>query len=195
MMKRLFTLLTIIVMSQVQAQGLDFGIKAGLNYANVSGIEDFNQRQGISAGLFAGARLGDKLGFQIDALYSQQGAEVDQSISQVISEFNLDYISIPIVLKYYLTENVNIHAGPQLGILLNEETSVFNQTISAVEANTADWLGTIGVGLDLPLGLRAEARYSFGLSRVNGSVSLPDFDDLSNSRTQMTTLSIVYSWL
>lgn len=195
MMKRLFTLLTIIVMAQVQAQGLDFGIKAGLNYANVSGIEDFNQRQGISAGLFAGARLGDKLGFQIDALYSQQGAEVDQSISQVISEFNLDYISIPIVLKYYLTENVNIHAGPQLGILLNEETSVFNQTISAVEANTADWLGTIGVGLDLPLGLRAEARYSFGLSRVNGSVSLPDFDDLSNSRTQMTTLSIGYSWL
>lgn len=195
MMKRLFTLLTIIVMSQVQAQGLDFGIKAGLNYANVSGVEDFNQRQGISAGLFAGARLGDKLGFQIDALYSQQGAEVDQSISQVISEFNLDYISIPIVLKYYLTENVNIHAGPQLGILLNEETSVFNQTISAVEANTADWLGTIGVGLDLPLGLRAEARYSFGLSRVNGSVSLPDFDDLSNSRTQMTTLSIGYSWL
>ena len=195
MMKRLFTLLTIIVMSQVQAQGLDFGIKAGLNYANVSGIEDFNQRQGISAGLFAGARLGDKLGFQIDALYSQQGAEVDQSISQVISEFNLDYISIPIVLKYYLTENINIHAGPQLGILLNEETNVFNQTISAVEANTADWLGTIGVGLDLPLGLRAEARYSFGLSRVNGSVSLPDFDDLSNSRTQMTTLSIGYSWL
>ena len=182
-------------MSQVKAQGLDFGIKAGLNYANVSGIENFNQRQGISAGLFAGARLGDKLGFQIDALYSQQGAEVDQSISQVISEFNLDYISIPIVLKYYLTENVNIHAGPQLGILLNEETSVFNQTISAVEANTADWLGTIGVGLDLPLGLRAEARYSFGLSRVNGSVSLPDFDDLSNSRTQMTTLSIGYSWL
>ena len=45
MMKPLFTLLTIIVMSQVQAQGLDFGIKAGLNYANVSGIEDFNQRQ------------------------------------------------------------------------------------------------------------------------------------------------------
>lgn len=195
MMKQLFTLLTIIVMSHVQAQGLDLGIKVGLNYVNVSGIDDFNQRQGISAGLFAGARLGDKLGFQIDALYSQQGAEVDQSISQVISEFNLDYISIPIVLKYYLTESVNIHAGPQLGILLNEETNVFNQTINSVEANTADWLGTIGVGLDLPLGLRAEARYSFGLSRVNGSVSLPGFDDLSDSRTQMTTLSIGYSLL
>ena len=120
---------------------IDLGIKVGLNYVNVSGIDDFNQRQGISAGLFAGARLGDKLGFQIDALYSQQGAEVDQSISQVISEFNLDYISIPIVLKYYLTESVNIHAGPQLGILLNEETNVFNQTINSVEANTADWLG------------------------------------------------------
>ena len=194
-MKRLLTLLLIVASSQIHAQGLDFGIKAGLNYANVSGFDDFNQRQGISAGIFAGAKLGDKIGFQIDALYSQQGAEVDQSISQVINEFNLDYISIPVVLKYYLTDNVNIHAGPQLGILLNEETSVLNQTIDAIDANSADWLGTIGIGLDFPLGLRAEVRYSFGLTKVNGQVTIPSIDDLNNSKTSLTTISIGYTWL
>lgn len=194
-MKKLLTLLLLFLISSVSAQGLDFGLKLGFNFANVSGIDDFQQRTGLSAGLFAGARLGDKLGFQIDALYSQQGAEVGNTYSDIVQDFNLDYISIPVVVKYYLSDNLNIHAGPQMGILLNDETSVLNQTFDAIEADTLDWLGTVGIGLDLPLGLRAEARYSFGLTRVNGSVTIPSLGTIQEGRTRMTTLSIGYSWL
>lgn len=194
-MKKLLTLLLLFLISSVSAQGLDFGLKLGFNFANVSGIDDFQQRTGLSAGLFAGARLGDKLGFQIDALYSQQGAEVGNTYSDIVQDFNLDYISIPVVVKYYLSDNLNIHAGPQMGILLNDETSVLNQTFDAIEADTLDWLGTVGIGLDLPLGLRAEARYSFGLTRVNGSVTIPSLGTIQEGRTSMTTLSIGYSWL
>ena len=194
-MKKLLTLLLLCLISSVSAQGLDFGLKLGFNFANVSGIDDFQQRTGLSAGLFAGARLGDKLGFQIDALYSQQGAEVGNTYSDIVQDFNLDYISIPVVVKYYLSDNLNIHAGPQMGILLNDETSVLNQTFDAIEADTLDWLGTVGIGLDLPLGLRAEARYSFGLTRVNGSVTIPSLGTIQEGRTRMTTLSIGYSWL
>lgn len=194
-MKKLLTLLLLFLISSVSAQGLDFGFKLGFNFANVSGIDDFQQRTGLSAGLFAGARLGDKLGFQIDALYSQQGAEVGNTYSDIVQDFNLDYISIPVVVKYYLSDNLNIHAGPQMGILLNDETSVLNQTFDAIEADTLDWLGTVGIGLDLPLGLRAEARYSFGLTRVNGSVTIPSLGTIQEGRTRMTTLSIGYSWL
>ena len=194
-MKKLLTLLLLFLISSVSAQGLDFGLKLGFNFANVSGIDDFQQRTGLSAGLFAGARLGDKLGFQIDALYSQQGAEVGNTYSDIVQDFNLDYISIPVVIKYYLSDNLNIHAGPQMGILLNDETSVLNQTFDAIEADTLDWLGTVGIGLDLPLGLRAEARYSFGLTRVNGSVTIPSLGTIQEGRTRMTTLSIGYSWL
>ena len=194
-MKKLLTLLFLTIISSASAQGLDFGVKLGFNFANVSGIEDFEQRTGLSAGLFAGARLGDKLGFQIDALYSQQGAEVGDTYSDIVQDFNLDYISIPVVVKYYITENLNIHAGPQMGILLNDETSVLSQTFDAIETDTVDWLGTLGIGLDLPLGLRAEARYSFGLTRVNGSVTIPSLPTIQEGRTRMTTLSIGYSWL
>ena len=183
------------IISSASAQGLDFGVKLGFNFANVSGIEDFEQRTGLSAGFFAGARLGDKLGFQIDALYSQQGAEVGDTYSDIVQDFNLDYISIPVVVKYYITENLNIHAGPQMGILLNDETSVLSQTFDAIETDTVDWLGALGIGLDLPLGLRAEARYSFGLTRVNGSVTIPSLPTIQEGRTRMTTLSIGYSWL
>ena len=111
-MKKLITLLLLTTITAAHAQGLDFGVKLGFNFANVDGIEDFEQRTGLSAGFFAGARLGDKLGLQIDALYSQQGAEVGQTYSDIVQDFNLDYISIPVVVKYYITENLNIHAGP-----------------------------------------------------------------------------------
>ncbi|MEY2997167.1 MAG: hypothetical protein RIQ82_546, partial [Bacteroidota bacterium] len=57
-MKKLLTLLFLTIMSSAGAQGLDFGVKLGFNFANVSGIEDFEQRTGLSAGFFAGARLG-----------------------------------------------------------------------------------------------------------------------------------------
>jgi hypothetical protein len=82
-----------------------------------------------------------------------------------------------------------------MGILLNDETSVLSQTFDAIETDTVDWLGTLGIGLDLPLGLRAEARYSFGLTRVNGSVTIPSLPTIQEGRTRMTTLSIGYSWL
>lgn len=194
-MKRLFTFLFITAITATSAQGLDLGFKLGFNFANVSGIEDFNQRTGLSAGLFAGAKLGDKIGLQIDALYSQQGAEVGATYSDIVQDFNLDYISIPVVVKYYLTDNLNIHAGPQMGILLNDQTGVVGQVFDNIEADTVDWLGTLGIGLDLPLGLRAEARYSFGLTRVNGSVTIPSLPTIQEGRTRMTTLSIGYSWL
>ena len=164
-MKKLISLLLLTTITAVNAQGLDFGVKLGFNFANVDGIEDFEQRTGLSAGFFAGARLGDKLGLQIDALYSQQGAEVGQTYSDIVQDFNLDYISIPVVVKYYITENLNIHAGPQMGILLNDETSVVGQVFDNIGTDSLDWLGTLGLGLDLPLGLRAEARYSFGLKK------------------------------
>ena len=195
-MKNLLTLLLFTTITAAHAQGLDFGVKLGFNFANVDGIEDFEQRTGLSAGFFAGARLGDKLGLQVDALYSQQGAEVGQTYSDIVQDFNLDYISIPVVVKYYITENLNIHAGPQIGILLNDETSVVGQVFDNIGTDSVDWLGTLGLGLDLPLGLRAEARYSFGLKRVvDGSVSIPSLPEIQEGRTRMTTLSIGYSWL
>ena len=46
-MKKLLTLLFLTIISSASAQGLDFGVKLGFNFANVSGIEDFEQRTGL----------------------------------------------------------------------------------------------------------------------------------------------------
>jgi len=55
-----------------------------------------------------------------------------------------------------------------------------------VEAETSDISGIIGVGYDLPLGLRVEGRYNFGLTEI-----LKD----SGAKNSVLTLSIGFSFL
>lgn len=163
-----------------QAQGLDFGIKAGVNFANITDATGLDNRTGFVGGLFVGAKLSDNLGIQVDALYSQQGAEFD------LGSFNLDYINIPMVLKYYVAGGLNIQLGPQFGVLIDDDTqTVVGEVINDIATNDFDISGVVGLGLDIPFGMRLEGRYNFGLTAI-------DFDKGKNS---VVTLSLGYSFL
>ena len=77
-MKKVLILLTVTLCStSFYAQDLDLGIKAGMNFSNITDATGLSNRTGFVFGAFAGAKLGDKIGIQGDLLYSQQGAEFD----------------------------------------------------------------------------------------------------------------------
>lgn len=97
------------------SQNLDLGIKAGANFANISDVNDLSSKTGFQAGIFAGIKFTDKVGIQADVLYSQQGAEFDYG------KFDLNYVNVPVVLKYYLVQGLNIQAGPQFGFILDDD--------------------------------------------------------------------------
>ena len=98
MKKLIFAVLALMTITTTQAQGLDLGIKAGVNFATFTDASGLDNRTGFVAGAFVGGKLGDRFGIQADLLYSQQGAEFDAG------EFNLDYVNVPIVAKIYLTD-------------------------------------------------------------------------------------------
>jgi len=101
---------------------------------------------------------------QPELLYSQQGAEFNAG------KFDLDYVNIPVVLKLYLIQGLNLQVGPQFGFVVNDDITV--QGIEGqVKTNDFDFSGVVGAGYDLPLGLRIDARYNFGLSDVIESES------------------------
>ncbi len=165
----------------LSAQGLDFGVKAGVNFSSVRDASGLDNRTGFVAGVFAGGKLGDKLGLQADLLYSQQGAEFE------LGDFNLDYVNVPIVVKYYLSDNFNFHVGPQFGVLINDDAqTVVGETINDIATNNFDITAVLGLGFDLPMGIRLEGRYNFGLSDISKT------DDGKNS---VVTLSVGYSFL
>ena len=185
-MKKLLILVAFtFTTSAIFAQGVDLGLKVGVNFANLTDASNLEGRTGFVFGAFAGGKLGDKLGIQADLLYSQQGAEFDGD------KIDLNYVNVPVVLKYFLTDQIHVHAGPQFGFVVDDNiTNVFN---NIAEAENFDLSGIIGVGVDLPMGIRLDGRYNFGLSDVISS------DDktviASGGKNSVVTLSLGYSFL
>ena len=185
-MKKVLILFAIAISSSaIYAQGVDLGLKAGVNFANLTDASNLEGRTGFVFGAFAGAKLGDKLGIQGDLLYSQQGAEFDGE------KIDLNYVNVPVVLKYFLTDQIHIHGGPQFGFVVDDNVSnVFN---NIADAESFDLSGIVGVGVDLPMGIRLDGRYNFGLSDV---ISSDNKDVLeSGGKNSVVTLSVGYSFL
>jgi len=79
------------ISTTVFSQELDLGIKLGSNFASISHAkEGSSTRTGIQAGFFAGIKFNDKVGVNLDVLYSQQGADFDAGA------FDLTYVNLPI---------------------------------------------------------------------------------------------------
>jgi len=178
-----------LITTGVSAQGIDLGIKAGVNFANISDAKqgavnlDYSGRTGVVVGVFAGAKFNDRFGIQADLLYSQQGAEFDGG------DFNLDYVNVPVVAKIFLVKGLNAQIGPQFGVVVNDEAqTVVGEVINDIAVNDFDISGVAGIGYDVPLGLRLEARYNFGISDV------PDAPGASG-KNSVVTLSVGYSFL
>ncbi|SRX73879.1 porin family protein [Aequorivita antarctica] len=163
MKKLILGVLMLFIATTAFSQELDLGVKAGVNFANISDVPDLSSKTGFQAGVFAGVKFGDKIGIQADILYSQQGAEFDAG------KFDLNYINIPVVLKYYLVQGLNVQAGPQFGFIIDDDIYVDAFGTNSINANAekSDVSGIVGAGYDFPFGVRLDARYNFGLSDVS----------------------------
>ena len=123
-------------------------------------------------------KFSDKLAIQGDLLYSAQGAEIEKE------KIDLNYVNVPIVIKYYLFKGLNLQAGPQFGFIIDDNVSeLFKNT---TDSNSFDTSGIVGLGYDLPLGLRLEGRYNFGFTDVIEGV---------DGKNNVFTLSLGFSLL
>jgi hypothetical protein len=67
------------------------------------------------AGGFVNVPISDKFSIQPELLYSAQG-ENGKSIDVTLQN---DYINLPVMDKFYVSNNFTIEAGPQIGLLLS----------------------------------------------------------------------------
>lgn len=180
----LLSLLLIAIPLTSFGQGLDFGIKAGLNFSSLTDASNLDNRTGFVGGIFTGFKLSKKVGLQADLLYSQQGADLD------LGKFDLDYINVPVVFKFYPVKRFHLHLGPQFGFLINDDTTiVVDEIVRDFKVNDFDFAGVFGIGFDLPFGIRLDGRYIFGLTEVPASTFF------NNSRNQTFTLTAGISLL
>lgn len=148
----------------------EFGIKAGASFGNISnkGVLPGNlkTRTGFAAGLYLGS--GGVIGFGIEGLYSQRGAESDESIAT--AESKVDYIDVPAYLKVTLpTPGIRPYAiaGPQISFEVRCKTAAGADCPDDPDHKKTDYAAVIGGGVRFGgsgLGIRVEARYVYGLA-------------------------------
>jgi len=197
-MKKITVTLFLVTLSLYSFSQTEFaiGIKAGPNFANIntdeSAGEIYESRTGWHAGAFLQIR-GEKVGFQPEVIFSQQGSKFKYSSSDPSLESNFSYVNIPLILKLYTVAGLNIQVGPQIGFLTSAKAENYNSTSGQIsEQDIKDDLKKtdislgLGIGWDLPFGLTLDGRYNWGLSDINSGAST------SSVKNQVWQLSVGY---
>ncbi len=158
-----------------QAQGLRGGIKAGANLNKISG-QSFNDGFDASYhfGGFLEIDINKKWGFQPEVLWSQTTSK-PSSFRTVYStninplfngneQIKLDYLSIPLLLRYNVGGILTLNAGPQYSILLKKDRTMLQNGESAFKEG--DFALVLGGQLNFKY-LRVYGRYNIGLQNIN----------------------------
>ena len=175
-MKKLFiAAIAVLSFGLANAQEVTYGVKAGLNVAGLNFSEGDNpdSKIGFNVGGFVEIGISEKFSVQPELLFSAQGAT--QKIENTDLNWNLNYINIPILAKYYVAEGFAIEAGPQIGILASTNIKGDGESIDVKDQlETIDFAFAAGFSYKFTENFFANARYNFGLTNI-----LKDCGDLT----------------
>ena len=180
-MKR--TLLTIafaIIISTLSfAQKNHTGVKLGANLTTIKfsdGIESITPDRAFKwhFGFYFNRMISETVAVQPEIMYHAVGYKPETGAP--VDDITLSYIAIPVMLKYYVSETFNIHAGPQLGILVGG--TKFNG-VSITEGTKSTEIA-LGIGAEMKVAeiVDLSIRYVGGANTDDSGL---DFDQKSST--------------
>lgn len=173
-------------LTAIQAQDVKFGAKAGLNLANITGdVEDNSMKLALHLGGMAEIKISETFAVQPELLYSALGTKFPDG------KLALNYLVLPLMAKFSVTDNLTLEAGPQFGYLLSAKdkyddlededfptitaknsASSKTQTTMASTVDVKEYFksfdlgGAIGASYLLNNGMNLSVRYIMGLSNT-----------------------------
>lgn len=195
MKKVILPVLVLMLFTTVsRAQGIRLGLKAGANLNKISG-QSFNDGFDLSyhAGGFLEIDLNKKWGIQPELLWNQTSSKPSSfntiyasttSTNPSLDAFKsikLDYLSIPLLLRYNVGGMLSLVAGPQFSILIKEDNTLLQNSQSAFK--NGDFAMVAGAQINLKM-LRIYGRYNIGMQNIN------DIDQKDKWTTQQIQLGL-----
>lgn len=158
-----------------------FGPKIGVDYTHYWGKNTMHGGQlNYQAGLFMEYRFNNKFSIAPEVVFAAQGGKNDGAVLNSPTDYfdavytdNMNYINVPVMLKYYVCPSLSIDFGPQLGI------NVYHKCIIKGKDGHKDYKETYDYGknaksVDFGLGLGltyniskdvfVQGRYTMGLT-------------------------------
>jgi hypothetical protein len=149
---------------------LSFGVKAGTTINKLSGKSFSDQfSYGYHAGVFAAVKVAGKFSIQPEVLFNSVNTDTSSNFSSVyqfnhVSKIQLKYLSIPLLLNYNANRFLTLQAGPQFGILMDQNKDLLKNGGDAFKKGDLSMVG--GVQLKI-LMLRLYGRYVVGLNDIS----------------------------
>lgn len=187
----------ILLLSTASYSQTAFGLKGGLNFTtlNVSDAQaTYNSRTGYHAGLFVREKFG-KAAIQPELLLFTQQNTIDnyQGFYSVTQSFT--YLSFPLLFKFYPIGGLNLHLGPQFGLLLDGERKTNYGALGTTNEDIKNYYKksdislSTGFGYDFNFGLGIDVRYNIGLQDIN------NVSNGEKAKSQIFLISIGWNFL
>lgn len=193
-----------------------FGLKAGLNLANITGADvpsDAKMLMGVCGGGFISYAFTPWLSLQPEILYSLKGYTQERYIQEGVYTYeykqfvNFNYIEIPVLVKLSIPTGSAftpvIYAGPAISIkagatefseiTLNGETTRASEDISE-SISSMDFNLVAGAGIEIKAGsgaITVDVRYDMGFTTVK---NIEGLDPMPEVKTTAITLLAGYSF-
>ncbi|HEX7117483.1 MAG TPA: porin family protein [Longimicrobiales bacterium] len=194
--------------SPAYAQGVEVGVRAGMNFAKIGGddaaiseVEPSN-RTGLSIGGFARFGLAPSFSIQPELLYSQKGTEYEDEGATF--GFDVSYVDVPVLAVYSPPLSgaspirpalmagpvVSFRAGCEVTGELDGISFATDCDESEQELKSTDIGLMFGAGAGMGVGpgtLHLDARYGLGLTSVD------DSEESLDMKNRLISLSVGYS--
>jgi hypothetical protein len=168
-MKRVFLFLGLSLSLAAANAQIKYGIKGGLNIANIGGsdIEDNKAKLGFHLGGFVDIPVQSSFSVQPELLFSAQGCGFDLEGDD--AKWNMNYLLVPVMAKYTFSSGLSLETGPQLGFLLSAKEKYDGDTDNIKDAfKGTSFFWNFGLGYQLPAkNWGVNGRFNLGLSRLD----------------------------
>lgn len=187
-MKKVFLSALALCMFAVfaNAQGFHIGGKAGVNMGKIKGTSFKDEfKLGYQLGAFAEIDFNKYWGIQPELLFSQSKTKVAENSADVVDgltsgkNIDLNYLSVPILLRLNAGKLITFHLGPQFSVLVNNQKTTLQNVGDAFK--TGDFAAVLGAQVNLG-SLKVYGRYNIGLNNIN---NITDSDKWRNQQLQL----------
>lgn len=148
---------------EIAKQGAEYGIKAGINFAELWGkdaLPESDRKVGYSFGGYASYKISKGLKLQPEVIWSLQGESSEES-----GRYKISYINIPVMLKWS-EGKFYYELGPQLGVLTINTAKSVPDELKLEDFETFDFSVNAGLGYKLAEDWVVGIRYCQGLTNI-----------------------------
>lgn len=185
-MKKVVLMLAAVLMSMSALAQVHFGAKVGFDLTNFWGK---HVKHGMAPNYQIGGlmeyQFNDKFAIAPEVVFAAQGGKFDNTT------FNMNYINVPVMLKFYVAPKFSIDLGPQVGFNVYSKSTTEASGVKVTTdlkdfTNTVDFGVGIGGTYSITENAFVQARYTLGLTKV--------MKDEYNDEAKNGNIQIAFGW-